>query len=458
MKHIQFGYGLIAGNEASFTMEPPANSDAAMPRLTPSSVSIPQVVRGRSSYTKLKDSGDSERYNAAVSAYYDTVWGLYGKDATERLKFTMKSRHGFFERLVYFWENHFAIMTRNKFSYAANVGGYENEAIRPHVFGRFRDMLRTAVTHPLMLVTLDQHTSFGPNSPAGLIVGRGINENLGRELLELHTLGVTGGYDQRDVEQLSLLLTGLSADFDAGISVFRASRSEPGSCTVLGKQYGSLISSADDIGQVITDLAAHPSTARHVCRKLAASFISDEPPAPLVAAMVDAFQRSDGHLPTVYDVMVNGAEAYPAMSKVKTPLDYVVSGLRALGAPESPFDKISIVRPNRPSMMAAPEDAGSALPDLTIGALNSLGHQLWGAPGPDGWPDRNTDWLHADGLAKRLAWAGDAALLAPGSAQEFLDGALGGLAANRTRMIVSQAKSALEGVTLALMSPEFNRR
>ena len=457
---VRFGYGPFAkgGDVAPFAM--PTAPEARFPNLTPSNETVPVVLLGREHYVSFSDAGDSEGYEKAVAHYYADNHARYRSDALERLKFSARSDHGFFERLVYFWENHLAVMTSNKTTYTIIIAGYENEAIRPHVDGYFRDLVTAAVTHPAMLLTLDQHVSIGEASPVGFVMGRGSNENLGRELLELHTLGVDGGYTQQDVEQLSGLLTGLTVSYRKGKSEFYYSMSQPGSFEVLGKTYGGWLKSRSDIVEAIHDLCVHPATARHVCTKLARHFISDTPPEALVADMAARFVETEGYLPAVYEVLTAFDDPAYRMAKVKTPLDFVISGLRAFDVPDIAFARTAEAPLGRPAMMMAAPDMGGtpALPDLTIGALDALGHRLWGSPGPDGWPDRNADWLHGVGLTQRMAWASEAALFATGSAQAFLEGALGDLASVKTRAVVGGANSALEGVTLALMSPEFNRR
>jgi len=456
---VRFGYGIYSGGGDAMPFAMPSTRETRFPLLSPSKQTVPLVLRGRSNYAKLARAGDTVGYRKAVADYYHDNSSRYRANALQRLKFSARSNYGFFERLVYFWENHLAVMTSNKTSYTVIVAGYENEAIRPHIDGYFRDLLIAAVTHPAMLLTLDQHGSMGTLSLVGLALGRGPNENLGRELLELHTLGVDGGYNQYDVEQLSGLFTGLNVDYDTGETRFYYTRSQPGSFHVLGKTYGGLLKSRADIEEALHDLSVHPATAQHICRKIAAHFVSDTPPEQLVYEMAARFIETGGYLPAIYEVLTNFDDPVYRFAKVKTPLDFVISGLRAFGAPDSAFAKTAEISLNRTPMMTSSETGGiPTMPDLTVGALNVSGHRLWGPPGPDGWPDGNPDWLHGVGLTHRMAWASKAALFASGSAEAFLDQALGDLASAQTRVAVENAKSALEGVTIALLSPEFNRR
>ena len=194
-------------------------------------------------------------------------------------------------RLVMFWSNHFCV-SANKGPVRGMAGAYEREAIRPHVLGRFVDMLLAVERHPAMLVYLDNHVSIGPNSRAGLNRGLGLNENLAREILELHTLGVGGGYTQEDVTNLARILTGWTVANlanpvgEPGRFFFAPARHEPGAWTVLGKRYGEAGMAAGEA--VLRDLARHPATARHIARKLARHFVSAEPPAALVARLTPA--------------------------------------------------------------------------------------------------------------------------------------------------------------------------
>ena len=456
-RDIRFGYGPQLGGKES-TMSMPKTNDERYPKLTSSKETVPMVVRGRSHYIKFAKAKDQVGYKREVDKYYANNHDVYTENALSRLSFTAKSRFGFFERLVYFWENHFSIMTGSKTSYTVVVGGYENEAIRPHIDSYFRDLLLAAVTHPAMLLTLDQHASMGERSPVGLVLNKGSNENLGRELLELHTLGVDGGYSQKDVEEMTGLLTGLNVDYDAGITKLYLSRAQHGFFDIMGKRYGGVLKTYSDIKQAIHDLAVHPSTARHIARKLASHFISDDPPQSLVEDMETAFLKSDGFLPDVYKVLIDFTDRDSRFSKVKSPLEFVISGLRAFGTPQSAFANSAKLRLNRTSMMGGDDKGVTQLPDLTIGALDIMGHRLWGPRGPDGWPDNNDHWLRGVSLVQRATWASKAARFAQNTAAEFIDNSLGDWASPELRNLVNGSNSAIQGVTLTLMSPEFNRR
>ena len=209
------------------------------------------------------------------------------------------------ERLVWFWSNHFTVSARGQA--ALYVGAFEREAIRPHINGTFEDMLFAVCMHPAMLIYLSNFRSIGPDSAAGDRSGRGLNENLGRELLELHTLGVDGGYTQADVIAMAKLLTGWSvyADRPNGFG-FYANHHEPGSITLRGKTYPA---GWDGGVAAIRDLARDPATARHIAGKFAQHFIGDDPPAASVSNLEKTFKDTRGNLHALAEAAVNDPAA-----------------------------------------------------------------------------------------------------------------------------------------------------
>jgi uncharacterized protein (DUF1800 family) len=372
---------------------------------------------------------------------------IYVAEVTARLQHAVSTERPFIERLTQFWTNHFAVSVDKQFL-AGLAGSFEREAIRPHVLGSFTDMLLAVETHPAMQLYLDNYLSVGPNSPAAQRRARrekpriGINENLAREILELHTLGVGGGYTQRDVTTFAQVITGWSiggegARFGAGEPgrfLFRPELHEPGAKVVLGRRYAD-----EGFGQgvaVLRDLAREHATAHFVASKLARHFIADEPPPQAVARLADAFAHSGGHLPSVYGALIESHEAWlEPLAKYKTPADYVVSSFRGLSVP---------VEADR-----AP-----------LAPFEVLGQRTWQPGSPAGWPDRGADWDGASGLMKRIQWADavgarlgnrrDALLLAPQL--------LGANLTTATREAVAHAASAAQALTLLLASPEFMRR
>jgi len=373
---------------------------------------------------------------------------VYLAEATARFREDVGTQRPFVERLTYFWTNHFAVSV-DKSLVLGLAGSLEREAIRPNVLGHFSSMLLAVEQHPAMLLYLDNQASVGPDSRAARTVERrtpsrrvGINENLAREIMELHTLGVGGGYTQQDVTTFADVLTGWSIGGEAnrfgrgesGKFLFRPQLHEPGTKSVLGRRYAD-----DGYGQgvaVLRDLAAHRATARFIATKLARHFIADDPPAKAVDRIANAFTRSDGYLPAVYRALLDSPEAWVRpLAKYKTPNDYILSTFRGLDLPV---------------------DAGRA----PLAPFEIMGQRIYSPGSPAGWPDRSADWDGASALIKRLQWADvlgqrvgnrrDGSALAP----ELLGGTL----ETATRTSIAHAASASQSVTLLLAAPEFMRR
>jgi len=267
--------------------------------------------------------------------------------------------------------------------------GYIEEAIRPHIAGNFADILKAATTHPLMLHYLDQARSIGPNSLIGKIRGRGLNENLAREVIELHTLGVGAQYTQNDVRELAELFTGMSVSHEKGF-VFRQNIVEPGAETVLGVQYGGARPSMQAIHDVLDQLAVHPATARHIARKLAIHFIADEPDRGLVDHIATAFSRSGGALLPTYQALLEHPASWQVFGqKARQPFDFVIAAIRALGVPAQ---RLTALRPQEVRIIFSR-------------AFAAMG-QNYGRPnGPDGWPEEAAHWVTPQGLAARIEWS-----------------------------------------------------
>jgi uncharacterized protein (DUF1800 family) len=354
----------------------------------------------------------------------------------------------FRERLAWFWSNHFTVSAEKALVFAL-VGPFEREAIRPHLDGRFADLLIAVARHPAMIMYLDNHLSvrqgWQPRQvarSAAFPPPSGLNENLAREILELHTLGVNGGYTQADVTEFARVLTGWTArpmmnapGGGAAGFAFVAARHEPGARTLLGKTYAE-----DGMAQgeaVLRDLAAHPATAQFVATKLARHFIADEPPPEAVARIARAFRDSDGHLPTVYGALLDCPEAWQQpLVKIKTPVEYVVSCLRSLPA------------------------ARAAKPQALYFTLRGMGQRPYFAPSPQGWPDTAGAWAGGDALWKRIEWSGVLASRI-GSQLDPLSVAresYGEALSARTRTAIERAESRQQGLALWLASPEFQRR
>jgi uncharacterized protein (DUF1800 family) len=338
----------------------------------------------------------------------------------------------FRERLVWFWTNHFTVSVR-KPACAALAGSFVGEAIRPHVTGRFQDMLLAVMRHPAMLIYLDNAVSVGPDSMAGMRSGRGLNENLARECMELHTVSPASGYTQADVTAFARILTGWSVEVknDPQGFVFRPRAHEPGEQTMMGRRFPD----GEEGGlAALRFLAGHSSTHRFVAAKLVRHFIADNPPPSAVRRVEGILRDTGGDLGAASAGLVNLAEAWTPGSKLRTPLDLVVASFRALQVP----------------------------PDLAppfLGILADLGQPLWNAPAPNGWSDTAADWSGPEAMMRRVDWAyavsgrigdRDPALLA--------ESCLGPLCRPATQDAMAHAGSRREAMTLLLTSPEFQRR
>ena len=385
-----------------------------------------------------------------VQQYGQVVRRHFVQQSLARYRVAAATDSPFHERLVHFWSNHFAV-SADKQPLPAIAGLYENEAIRPNVTGRFEDLLISVEQHPAMLLYLDNQRSVGENSPLGSRANRfrrdqtfGLNENLAREILELHTLGVDGGYSQEDVTSFSRILTGWSiggandrgrfAEGEPGRFEFRDNIHEPGTHTVLGVRYRE-----DGVRQgeaVLRDLARHPSTARFVCTKLARHFVADAPPAPLIDTMAAVWTETGGDLKAVYAALIESDEPWLDMqTKYKSPNDLVISTFRA-------FDHLP--------------DNGR----MIVGAFDTLGQVPFRPGSPEGWPDTAEQWGGADALYKRIEWVEAVSRLVGNRVRpvELGDAVLGASFSSTTRLAVSRAESVSQGMTLLLASPDFQRR
>lgn len=370
------------------------------------------------------------------------IFELAGEEVLARARLATSTSAGFRERWFLFWANHFTVAAKNQPT-TVSVGPFEREAIRPHVFGPFVNLLVASSMHPGMLLYLDQAQSIGPNSTAGMRRGGGLNENLAREIMELHSVGADAGYSQADVTEFARALTGWSIggrnprdDREiAGNFIYRDSFHEPGARTVFGRRY------VDDGGkqalQVMIDLAGHPSTAKRLCTKIARHFVADDPPAALVQRLEGAWVRTGGDLAQVADALVTAPEALDLRySKLKTPYEFVISAYRAADfVPTNPAREV--VQP-----------------------LSAMGQRPFGAPQPNGWSDVSADWAAPDAVVKRLTWAQGFAnahtpLLQPVDEARAV---LGQRLSPNTQTFISRAESRPEAFALLLMSPEFQRR
>jgi uncharacterized protein (DUF1800 family) len=427
---IRFGYGLPATADPSAVLAGPDRAAETWPGVT-----LAEAGRVLRDYRAARKADDQAA--ARVARRQADALALTGAKAT--FARAIGSDDPFRERLVAFWADHFTTAARTRIE-APLPAILIDEAIRPHVGGRFADMLTAVITHPVMLIYLNQEASFGPGSPKGLRQKKGLNENLARELLELHTLGVGAGYDQADVRAMAELLTGLSVGPEG--FVFDKRRAEPGAETVLGVRYAG--EGMEPILGALGDLAARPETAAHLARKLAVHFVTDDPDGGLVAVLEGTFRDTGGDLQALSAALVAHPAAWTGQ-KARQPFDFVIATLRALGVD--------------------PETVLSAKPrqfkEMILDPLAAMGQPLHQAPGPDGWPEREADWITPQGLAARIDWAMQAPerMVRPlPDPRIFLQTALGDRAGKDLAWAVSAAESARDGVGIVLASPEFNRR
>jgi uncharacterized protein (DUF1800 family) len=386
---------------------------------------------------------------AANKAIRGEIRDIYRTAVDARVNSALTSSTPFIDRLVHFWANHFAVSVE-KPQVAALAGAFEMEAIRPHVLGRFDDMLVAVERHPAMQIFLDQTRSVGPDSMAAMRAEqrnpdnkRGLNENLAREIMELHTLGVRSGYTQADVTEFARALTGWSV---AGVKgpqpngaapgsfVFRTQVHEPGSRTIMGRRYDQ--QGEDQALAILHDFAASPATAQHIGGKLARHFVSDNPPPAVTERLANAFERSGGDLPTVYRALIDSPEAWsPVAAKFKTPWEWTISSMRGLG-----WQDLG-------NLQGAP-------------LLTQLGEPVWRPGSPAGYDDIAASWAAPDALVRRVevaqrfaARVGDR--IDPRTLGQTL---LVGSISAPTQTAVSRAESASTAIALLLVSPDFQRR
>lgn len=429
---IRFGYGLPSGPaDIAAGLDGPDLAARTWP-----GVALSELAPVLADYRRARKAKD----DAAVKAGHQAADALALRGAKAILARAIGSDDPFRERLVAFWADHFTTAPRNRMERPLPAILID-EAIRPHVAGTFADMLRAVTTHPAMLIYLNQEASFGPGSPKGKRQKKGLNENLARELLELHTLGVGADYSQDDVRQLAELLTGLAVGPEG--FVFDAKRAEPGAETVLGVRYDG--KGMAPIHAALDDLAARPETAAHLAGKLAVHFVADAPDAALVGALQATFRDTGGDLLAVSRALVAHPAAQGPGVKARQPFDFMVAAFRALGV--------------SPDLVISAEPRG--FKRLVLGPLEAMGQPFHQAPGPDGWPEAEADWITPQGLAARISWAMQAPqrLVRPlPDPRAFLASALGERAGEELVWAVGAAESARDGVGLVLASPAFNRR
>jgi uncharacterized protein (DUF1800 family) len=437
-----FAYQLEVKTAREAALKTPAlvPVEAASSAMDKKSEAAPNMNNAMTGNTTMTVQPDATKPSPTVALPPNVVQKAYRQEALVRIQRATIAEGGFVERLVVFWSNHFCISASKGDPARMWAGSFEREAIRPHVLGKFADMLKAVEQHPAMLFFLDNQQSIGPNSKAGQNGKRGLNENLAREIMELHVLGVGGGYTQQDVTSLARIITGWTfAGREGKIGTpgsfaFNTNAHEPGPQQLLGKTY-------DDTGVMqgeaaLADLARHPSTAKFIALKFAQHFVSDAPPPALLVRLEAVFKKTDGDLKALALALLDSNEAWQMpMAKLRTPYEYLISTGRLLAR--------------------IPEDPGRY-----FAGLQTLGQPLWTPPGPNGFPDSNAAWAVPEGMKLRLDLAAQISTRLPDSIdpREMLDVVAGDAASSETRQTIARAETRQQALALLLMSPEFQRR
>jgi uncharacterized protein (DUF1800 family) len=363
---------------------------------------------------------------------------IFADEMAGRFHLGFTTQRPFAEHLVWFWTNHFTVSTTagRTLNFA---GAFEREAIRPYITDTFENMLLAVASHPAMLIYLNNVASIGPDSMAGQRSGKGRNENLGRELMELYSLGVDGGYTQTDVIALANILTGWGLDPNApsGFGFF-PNRHEPGRQDLRGKIYGSDLKAGI---QAIRDLAHDPHTAHHIAAKFATYFIADEPSPQSVSRLEAVFNRTGGDLKALAVAAVEDPAAWtPAPAKMRSPVEYVTAGYRLLGLPRG--------------------DNAEQQIRAAMGSARAMGEFPMTASSPNGWPLVSDAWTGPDAVLNRIEWAKQVGAQMPTNfnAAAVADSGMGPLLAPATRTAMARAETQGDALAFLISSPEFQRR
>ncbi|HEY0801194.1 MAG TPA: DUF1800 domain-containing protein [Steroidobacteraceae bacterium] len=462
---LRFGLGAKPGDLAAAAGDPRGWLRAQITGAAPLAVDTPlapsdQIFAGllaaREKRREMKQASTAQPEDAKVvfNAIREAYQPHYRAQVLARAQSAALTTRPFAERLVHFWSNHFAV-SADKGVVFGLAGTLENEAIRPHIAGRFVDLLTSVEQHPAMIAFLDNQYSVGKDSTAARFASRvrgvdagqpkrqfGINENLAREILELHTLGVNGGYSQTDVTTFAQIITGWSigggkgrlAGGVPGRFYFRENLHEPGPKVFLGKTYTEQGQRQGEA--VLADLARRPETARFIATKLIRHFVADDPPPAAVERVAHAFLKSGGDLPKVYAALIDSPEAWELQArKFKTPEDFVFSTLRALN-----------VSPGQP--------------EEVVRTFDLLGQRPYTPGSPAGWPDTSKSWDGSDALMHRVLWAAQVGAKYESGVEpaDLAAASLGSYARPETVTALRRATTSGQAVALLLMSPEFQRR
>jgi len=383
---------------------------------------------------------------------FDRAEAIRQAEITARVDKHMSVQIGFVERLVLFWSNHFSMSVDKGETVRGTIGQWERDVVRRHVLGNFRDMLHETIKHPAMLAYLDNDSSIGPNSPVGQSWGVGFNENLAREILELHTVGSGGGYSETDVTAFANMLTGWSyvrgwesdngwsggTSLNRGQFIYRPDWHEPGAFEVMGKTFPA--GGQEQVETLLDDLSVHPATAEHIAFKLVRHFITDHPTPAMVEPIKQKFLQTGGNLKSVALALINLPEAWSTpLRKFRTPYEYAIAKYRALG-----------------------KRYKNSEPWVFSEELRALSQLPWGAHSPEGYSDETPTWLNPDAMRVRLnvgqyisyAFSPDSNRDVPNLADSLFGSALS--QATRSRLV--SAGNSNDALTILFSSPEFQRR
>ena len=359
---------------------------------------------------------------------------------------------GFVERLVIFWSNHFSMSVNKNETVRGTLGQWERDVVRRHVFGKFADMLRGTIRHPAMIAFLDNDSSIGPNSPIGQSWGAGLNENLAREILELHTVGSASGYTETDVNTFAKMLTGWSyvrgweadnswnggSPANRGQFIYRDDWHEPGAFTLMDRRYGA--AGQWQVERALCDLAVHPATAEHIAFKLVRHFITDLPTAAMVEPLKQKFLQTGGDLKAVAHALIDLPASWSTpLCKLRTPYEYTIAQYRALGKRYTNSNHYVLSEP-----------------------LHALGQMMWECRSPEGYSDETPTWLNPDAMRLRLnigQWLGW--VLVPYcklNIAKLADSLFGTGLSPETRRRIVLAGNSNDALTILFASPEFQRR
>lgn len=429
---IRFGYGLRLGESPPADPEAWLRAQIERPPAPPAGPDVAEALKARAATIAMRDNTSAAPARPATPQGRSPLADLARAEALAWATRRLTTEAPFHERLVDFWMNHFTVSRRNGLA-SPLIGPMERDAIRPHVHGRFADMLVAATLHPAMIAYLDNIGSVGPDSRAGQRRNRGLNENLAREVLELHSLSPAGGYTQGDVGELARILTGhsMAPTSEPFGYVWRPEAHQPGEKSLLGRRFGEGQAVAE---QALRFLATHPATYRHLAVKLTRHFVADAPQPPAIRAVEAALRESQGDLKAGYRALVALRDGWePPLSKFRRPIDHVLAACRAAGIVERP--------------------------EVVVSGLAGLGQTLWTAPQPNGWSDIAEDWAGPEALMRRVDWsytlAGRVGRADPGAVAEA---ALGALVRAETVTEMRRAGSVRDSLTLLFTCPEFLHR